>query len=155
MHFQLHIINLWTDPYQMSESWAKLYRHLKMRSIRTATFLSLSRYQKKEGLKKTSSCNRWESRKQVCLHIEVILGSVNKNFTNYIKVETERGHKTTLSAGMPDTAGHRLLPTTAAKACPQFLCTVRSTLHLNRDFYWGYTLFQNLPQKKNFRRWLG
>lgn len=49
----------------------------------------------------------------------------------------------------------RLLPTTAAKACPQFLCTVRSTEHLNRALFWGYTLFQNLPQKKNFRRQLG
>lgn len=85
-----------------------------------------------------------------------ILGSVNKKFTNYIKVETERGHKTTtFHAGMLDPAGHRLLPTTAAEACPQFLCTVRSTLQLNRAFYWGYTLFQNLPQKKNVGTWLG
>lgn len=51
--------------------------------------------------------------------MKVIPDSVNKKFTNNIKVETERGHKTTtLHAGMPEPAGHRFYPPLQPRPVP-------------------------------------
>lgn len=119
MHFQLHIINHELIPTRGLKAELNCTGISKWEASELQHFFLSADIRNRKLLKKSSSCNRWESRKQVFLQIEVILECVNKKFTNYIKVETERGHKTTtLHAGVPDPAGHRLLPTCSQGLSP-------------------------------------
>jgi len=67
-----------------------------------------------------------------------------------MKVETERGHKsTTPHACTPDLVGHRLVPTSAADACPQFLCIRQTNITSEQSLLSGlHTLFRIYPRRK-------